>query len=71
MRLQYDFAYVRKSRHFSDRFFADLAVTGTEGDPTKGAGGWTDAPTAAQTETDIENAILTKARQLRLANMAG
>ena len=36
-----------------------------------GAGGWTDAPTAAQTETDIENAILTKARQLRLANMAG
>lgn len=36
-----------------------------------GAGGWMDAPTAAQTETDIENAILTKARQLRLANMAG
>jgi hypothetical protein len=36
-----------------------------------GAGGWTDAPTAPQTETDIENAILTKARQLRLANMAG
>lgn len=36
-----------------------------------GAGGWTDAPTSAQTETDIENAILTKARQLRLANMAG
>ena len=36
-----------------------------------GAGGWTAAPTSAQTETDIENAILTKARQLRLANMAG
>jgi len=36
-----------------------------------GAGGWMDAPTAAQTETDIENAILTKARQLRLANMVG
>ena len=36
-----------------------------------GAGGWTDAPTAAQTETDIENAILTKARQLRLANISG
>ena len=36
-----------------------------------GAGGWTSAPTTAQTETDIENAILTKARQLRLANMAG
>ena len=36
-----------------------------------GAGGWTDAPTAAQTETDIENAILTRARQLRLANISG
>lgn len=36
-----------------------------------GAGGWTDAPTSAQTETDIENAILTKARQLRLANISG
>lgn len=35
-----------------------------------GPAGWTDAPTTAQTETDIENAILTKARQLRLANMA-
>lgn len=36
-----------------------------------GAGGWTDAPTAAQTETDIENAILTRARQLHLANLSG
>ncbi|MET0294500.1 MAG: DUF3576 domain-containing protein [Phenylobacterium sp.] len=35
------------------------------------AGGWTDAPTAAQTETDLENAILTKARQLRLSNIRG
>lgn len=35
-----------------------------------GAGGWTDAPTTAQTETDVENAILTKARQLNLANAA-
>jgi hypothetical protein len=35
-----------------------------------GAGGWTDAPTAAQTETDIENAILTRARQLHLANVS-
>ena len=31
-------------------------------------GGWTAAPVAAQTETDLENAILTKARQLNLAN---
>lgn len=36
-----------------------------------GAGGWVDAPAAAQTETDIENAILTRARQLRLSNIRG
>jgi hypothetical protein len=34
-------------------------------------GGWVDAPVAAQTETDIENAILTRARQLRLSNVRG
>jgi hypothetical protein len=33
------------------------------------AGGWQDAATASQTETDIENAILTRARQLRLSNI--
>ena len=32
------------------------------------SGAWTAAPVAAQTETDLENAILTKARQLNLAN---
>lgn len=32
------------------------------------AGGWVSAPVAAQTETDLENAILTRARQLNLAN---
>ena len=32
-------------------------------------GGWVDAAAAAQTETDIENAILTRARQLRLSNI--
>lgn len=31
------------------------------------SGGWVTAPVAAQTETDLENAILTKARQLNLA----
>ena len=31
-------------------------------------GAWTGAPVAAQTETDLENAILTKARQLNLSN---
>ena len=36
-----------------------------------GVGAWVDAPASPQTETDIENAILTRARQLRLANMAG
>jgi len=35
------------------------------------AGGWIDAPSATQTETDIENAILTRARQLRLSNIKG
>ncbi len=33
------------------------------------AGGWIDAPLAPQTDTDIENAILTKARQLRLSDI--
>ena len=32
------------------------------------AGNWVGAPVAAQTETDLENAILTKARQLNLQN---
>jgi hypothetical protein len=31
------------------------------------AGGWTDVATTGQTEIDIENAILTRARQLRLS----
>jgi hypothetical protein len=35
------------------------------------SGNWVDAPTAAQTETDLENAILTRARQLRLSNIKG
>lgn len=35
------------------------------------AGNWVDAPVAAQTETDIENSILTRARQLRLSNIKG
>lgn len=32
------------------------------------AGQWVAAPVAAQTETDLENAILTRARQLNLQN---
>ena len=38
---------------------------------SSGSGGWITAPTADQTATDIENAILTKARQLRLSNLRG
>ncbi len=34
-------------------------------------GAWIDAPAAGQTETDIENSILTRARQLRLSNIRG
>ena len=34
-------------------------------------GQWIDAPSAGQTETDLENAILTRARQLRLSNIRG
>jgi hypothetical protein len=35
------------------------------------SGNWVDAPAATQTETDLENAILTRARQLRLSNIKG
>jgi hypothetical protein len=34
-------------------------------------GAWVDAPVAGQTDIEIENAILTKARQLRLSNLNG
>ena len=35
------------------------------------AGDWIDAPSTSQTETDIENSILTRARQLKLSNIKG
>jgi hypothetical protein len=35
------------------------------------SGTWVDSPTTGQTETDIENSILTRARQLRLSNIKG
>jgi hypothetical protein len=34
------------------------------------SGQWTSAPVANQTEIDIENSILTRARQLRLSNIS-
>jgi hypothetical protein len=37
----------------------------------RGPGNWTGAATNPQTATDIENAILTRARQLRLSNIQG
>ena len=44
-----------------------LNVTVTK--EVRAAGGdWTASPVAAQTEADLENAILTKARQLHLSN---
>ncbi len=47
-----------------------LAVTVFK-EVNNGSGVWTAAPTADQTSTDIENAILTRARQLRLSNLKG
>jgi hypothetical protein len=35
------------------------------------SGNWVDAAAASQTEVDLENAILTRARQLRLSNIKG
>lgn len=35
------------------------------------SGGWTEAQVNAQTEVDIENAILTRARQIRLSSNPG
>jgi hypothetical protein len=34
------------------------------------SGAWVDAPVAGQTDIDIENSILTRARQLRLSNLS-
>ncbi|MFI4975190.1 MAG: DUF3576 domain-containing protein [Caulobacterales bacterium] len=36
-----------------------------------GQGGWVASPVSSQTPQDIENAILTRARQLRLSNLRG
>ena len=38
---------------------------------SNGQGGWAPAPVSDQTQEDIENSILTKARQLRLSNLNG
>ena len=38
---------------------------------SNGSGGWTPSQASDQTGVDIENAILTRARQLRLSNLRG
>jgi hypothetical protein len=58
--------YILDSRLRADGL--KVSVFKQQRDPT---GAWVDSSTAAQTETDIENAILTRARQLRLANIRG
>jgi hypothetical protein len=36
---------------------------------SNGQGGWTPSPVSEQTSIDVENAILTRARELRLSNL--
>ena len=51
-------------------WFIDLMARGLVYRQQRDASGqWIDAPVSGQTATDIENAILTKARQLRLSNL--
>ena len=58
--------YILDSRLRADGL--NVAVFKQAKDPT---GAWVDVAASPQTETDIENAILTKARQLRLSNVKG
>jgi hypothetical protein len=58
--------YILDSRLRAD----GLAVTVFK-EVNNGSGAWTVSPTSDQTSTDIENAILTRARQLRLSNLKG
>lgn len=52
------------------RLRADALNVSVNKEVQDASGQWIAAPVAAQTETDLENAILTKARQLNLANAA-
>jgi hypothetical protein len=58
--------YILDSRLRADGL--NVAVFKQTRDPS---GNWVDAPAANQTEIDLENAILTRARQLRLSNIKG
>ena len=58
--------YILDSRLRADGL--NVAIFKQAKDPS---GNWVDVAAAPQTETDIENAILTKARQLRLSNVRG
>jgi len=59
-------AYILDARLRADGL--NVAVFKQNRDAT---GAWIDAPHAGQTETDLENSILTRARQLRLSNIRG
>lgn len=52
------------------RLRADALNVSVNKEVRDASGQWVSAPVAAQTETDLENAILTKARQLNLSNAA-
>lgn len=58
--------YILDSRLRADGL--NVALTRETRDPS---GQWISAPVAAQTEIDVENSILTRARQLRLASLGG
>jgi hypothetical protein len=51
------------------RLRADGLAVNVFKEVSNGQGAWTASPTADQTSSDIENAILTRARQLRLSNL--
>ncbi|HYF22470.1 MAG TPA: DUF3576 domain-containing protein [Caulobacteraceae bacterium] len=53
------------------RLRADALNVGVFKQVRDGSGGWVDSAVSSQTEIDLENAILTRARQLRLANVGG
>jgi hypothetical protein len=57
-------AYILDTRLRADGL--NVSVFKQNRDPS---GNWVDAPLASQTDTDIENAILTRARQLRLSDV--
>ena len=56
---------------FSDGTTSILLHVTTTATGRRRVDGWVDTAASGQTETDMENAILTRARQLRLSNIRG